>query len=129
MFTASTTGLRDLSSILATSLSAAVTPVRISVTNTITSAASIAICACSRINCRISLSVLGSMPPVSTISNVLPHHSHSAYSLSRVTPGVSSTMERRFPTRRLNSIDLPTFGRPTIATSGFAIFHPPPYPF
>ena len=59
-----------------------------------------------------------SMPPVSTISKVRPAHSHSAYRRSRVTPGVSSTMERRFPHRRLKSRDLPTLGRPTIATRG-----------
>src|SRR5215813_6062351 len=35
---------------------------------------------------------------------------------SRVTPGRSSTRARRLPTRRLNSVDLPTFGRPTMAT-------------
>ena len=35
---------------------------------------------------------------------------------SRVTPGRSSTSARRLPTRRLNSVDLPTFGRPTMAT-------------
>ena len=78
MFTASTTGLRERSSMLATSLSAAVTPVRISVTRTITVAESMAIWACSRMKSSISLSVLGSMPPVSTMSNFLPHHSHSA---------------------------------------------------
>lgn len=38
-----------------------------------------------------------------------------------VTPGVSSTMERRFPINLLNSMDLPTFGRPTMATMGFDI--------
>ncbi len=124
MLTASTMGFFERSSMLATSLSAAVTPVRMSVTRMITSAASIAIWACSRIKSRISLSVLGSMPPVSTISKVLPHHSHSAYSRSRVTPGVSSTMDSRLPTRRLKSIDLPTLGRPTMATRGFAMLLP-----
>jgi len=37
---------------------------------------------------------------------------------SRVVPGTSSTMARRSPMRRLKSVDLPTFGRPTIATTG-----------
>jgi hypothetical protein len=37
---------------------------------------------------------------------------------SRVMPGSSPTMERRSPTSRLKSVDFPTFGRPTIATSG-----------
>jgi hypothetical protein len=35
-------------------------------------------------------------------------------------PGSSPTMERRSPTSRLKSVDFPTFGRPTIATSGNA---------
>ena len=35
---------------------------------------------------------------------------------SRVTPGVGSTSAWRRPTSRLNRVDLPTFGRPTIAT-------------
>src|SRR5690348_15774566 len=37
---------------------------------------------------------------------------------SRVMPGSSPTMERRLLVSRLNSVDLPTFGRPTMATSG-----------
>ncbi len=78
MFTASTTGFLERSSMLATSWSAAVTPVRRSVTKMMTVAASMAIWACSRMKSRISLSVVGSMPPVSTISNFRPHHSHSA---------------------------------------------------
>src|SRR5207237_160943 len=39
---------------------------------------------------------------------------------SRVMPGSSPTIERRAPTMRLKSVDLPTFGRPTIVTSGNA---------
>src|ERR1700690_4338481 len=37
---------------------------------------------------------------------------------SRVIPGSSVTMARRVPVRRLNSVDLPTFGRPTITSDG-----------
>ena len=33
-----------------------------------------------------------------------------------VTPGWSSTSARRLPTRRLNKVDLPTLGRPTMAS-------------
>ena len=62
---------------LATSWSEAVMPVLMSVTNTITVALSMAIWACSRIKARIWLSVLGSMPPVSTSVNFRPHHSLS----------------------------------------------------
>src|SRR5271165_6142056 len=36
-------------------------------------------------------------------------------------PGSSPTMARREPTRRLNSVDLPTLGRPTMAMSGAAV--------
>ena len=65
--------------------------------------------------------LLRARKPVSTMSKVRPRHSHSAYRRSRVTPWVSSTMERRRPTSLLKSMDLPTLGRPTMATSGFAI--------
>ena len=37
------------------------------------------------------------------------------------TPGVSSTIAMRLPVSLLKSIDLPTFGRPTMATIGFDI--------
>src|ERR1700677_580615 len=37
---------------------------------------------------------------------------------SRVMPGSLPTIERRLPVRRLSSVDLPTLGRPTMATSG-----------
>src|SRR5215469_10061711 len=38
---------------------------------------------------------------------------------SRVVPGRSSTMARRWPASLLKSVDLPTLGLPTMATSGF----------
>ena len=125
MFTARTTGFRERWSIPATSWSAAVMPVRMSHTNTMTVAAAMAISACSRMKDRIWSSVPGSMPPVSTRSKVRPRHSAWAYSRSRVTPGVSSTMDRRLPVSLLNSMDLPTLGRPTIATRGLAMDIPP----
>ena len=37
---------------------------------------------------------------------------------SRVMPGSSPTMERRECVSRLNSVDLPTLGRPTMAKMG-----------
>ena len=88
-------------------------------TKTMTVAVEMAISACSRMKARIWSSVPGSMPPVSTISKVRFLHSHWAYSRSRVTPGVSSTMDSRRPHNLLKSMDLPTFGLPTIATRGF----------
>src|SRR6185437_11164578 len=39
---------------------------------------------------------------------------------SRVIPGSSPTIDRRLFVNRLNNVDLPTLGRPTIATSGSA---------
>src|SRR5579859_8177089 len=39
---------------------------------------------------------------------------------SRVIPGSSPTIDRRLFVNRLNSVDLPTLGRPTMATSGSA---------
>src|SRR5579859_967580 len=39
---------------------------------------------------------------------------------SRVIPGSSPTIDRRLCVSRLKSVDLPTLGRPTIATSGSA---------
>ena len=37
---------------------------------------------------------------------------------SRVVPGMSCTMERSSPSSRLKSVDLPTLGRPMMATRG-----------
>ena len=78
LFTASTTGLPERRSILATSWSEAVMPVLMSHTKTITVAVEMAISACSRITARIWSSVPGSMPPVSTMSNTRLRHSQGA---------------------------------------------------
>ena len=56
--------------------------------------------------------------------NDRPFHSMEAYRRSRVTPGVSSTIATRLPIKRLKSVDLPTLGRPTTATSGLDISKP-----
>ena len=58
------------------------------------------------------------MPPVSTMRRGRPRHSASPYKRSRVIPGSSPTIALRDPTRRLNSVDLPTLGRPTMAIAG-----------
>ncbi len=47
-----------------------------------------------------------------------PFHSVSPYRRSRVVRARSSTIAVRWPTIRLNSVLLPTFGRPTMATTG-----------
>src|ERR1019366_1264689 len=57
-------------------------------------------------------------PPVSTSVNSRPAHSASSVLRSRVPPGLSSTIVSRRPTIRLTSVDLPTLGRPTTATTG-----------
>ena len=118
LFTHKTTGLPLFCSMAATSLSDAVTPLLISVTKIMALAVSIASSACAFIFLRIISSVFGSIPPVSTTMNFLPHHSASPKMRSRVTPGVSSTIDSRLPTILLKSVDLPTFGLPTTAITG-----------
>src|SRR4051794_38743670 len=61
------------------------------------------------------------IPPVSVRSKNRPPASTMDDTRSRVTPAVGSTMLIRLPTSQLNNDDLPTFGRPTIATTGNAI--------
>src|SRR5581483_3070921 len=61
-----------------------------------------------------------SQPPVSTTVNERPAQSASNSRRSRVTPGFCSTIASRRPTIRFTSVDFPTFGRPTIATTGIA---------
>src|SRR5262249_31608347 len=58
------------------------------------------------------------MPPVSTISKDLPFQVALPYMRSLVMPGSSVTMDRRCPMIRLNSVDLPTLGLPTMAIRG-----------
>src|SRR5690606_25946740 len=62
----------------------------------------------------------GIHPPVSTTWNGTPSHSASSTLRSRVTPGRFSTIAACSPMMRLNSVDFPTFGRPTMATTGTA---------
>src|SRR5947209_13277117 len=57
------------------------------------------------------------MPPVSIKRIVWPFHSHSSSLRSLVTPGCSWTTASRPPQSRLISVDLPTFGKPTTATT------------
>ncbi len=60
-------------------------------------------------------SVASSSPAVSITVNRSAPSRPAPSRRSRVTPGWSSTSASRLPTRRLNSVDLPTFGRPTMA--------------
>ena len=104
----------------ATSSSSGVTPSRTSTTNRISSATSSAPRICSS-TCgpRSSRSTMP-MPPVSITSTQCsgtpPKRRAGTAMRSRVTPAVGSTIETRLPTMRLSSVDLPTFGRPTMAT-------------
>ena len=61
---------------------------------------------------------LDSQPPVSITMNLRPPHSHSYWTRSRVTPGVSSTIASRLPINRFINVDFPTFGLPKIPTIG-----------
>src|SRR5512143_4255326 len=77
-------------------------------------------------------------PPVSMRRNERPSYSTGSATRSRVIPGWSNVMARRFRAIRLKRVDFPTFGRPTSATvkSGRLIsqvpqhrFAPRPVPF
>src|SRR5258706_10771107 len=60
-------------------------------------------------------------PPVSTSSTNLPSIYSGAEIRSRVTPGISCTIEIRRPTSAFSKLLLPTFGLPTIATVGIVL--------
>src|SRR3954447_16437349 len=117
LFAASTTGLPAFRSTRTTASSASVMPTVASTTNSTASAALMAISACAATRAAIP-TASGSQPPVSTTVNSRPAQLASYDTRSRVTPGVSSTTASRRPMMRLTSVDLPTFGRPTIASTG-----------
>ena len=117
LFTARITGVLDRRRVLATVASPAVMPTVPSQTNTMRSAVPIAISACWAMD-RCSPLASCSQPPVSWTMNDRPFHSASYDTRSRVTPGTSSTTASRRPMILLTSVDLPTLGRPTIATVG-----------
>ena len=100
----------------AISSSSGVRPSCESTTNTTVSAVSIANFACKLVARAITFSppeAEANMPPVSI--SATPSERGSA-TMSRVTPGLSCTIETRRPRMRLKSRLLPTFGRPTRAT-------------
>ena len=100
----------------ATSSSRSVRPFLMSTKNSTRSASSVATMTCLRISSSKISSLLTTQPPVSTTENSRPFHSHLPYWRSRVVPASSLTMARRLLVSLLNKVDLPTFGRPTIAT-------------
>ena len=57
-------------------------------------------------------------PAVSTSVYCLPARRNGTSIGSRVVPGVPNAITRSSPTSALTSVDLPTFGLPTIATRG-----------
>ncbi len=56
------------------------------------------------------------MPAVSTSLTGMPAMATVSLTKSRVVPGVAVTMARSRSTSRLNKLDLPTLGRPTMAS-------------
>ena len=104
-----------LRSISARTSSAGVTPTRASIRNRQMSAMSTARSVSLRIRPGRLSSVASSRPAVSmTVKRRSPKRAAPSRR-SRVTPGWSSTSASRLPTNRLNRVDLPTLGRPTMA--------------
>src|SRR5918993_303893 len=124
LFATSRTGLPDRRATSATWASSSVTPTMASTTSRTTSASASAFSDC--LLTLASRSVPPTVhPPVSTRRKDRPSQSASTSLRSRVTPGFSSTMAARRPTTRLRRVDLPTLGRPTMATTGRLIGSPP----
>src|SRR3954468_18804511 len=121
LLAASRTGTSARRSFAASSVSPGRTPVRTSTTSTATSDSASACRACDWTARARSSSSSMSTPPVSTSTKRRPFHSVSISLRSRVTPDCSCTTASRVPVRRLTRVDLPTFGKPTMATLGRAI--------
>ena len=117
LFATSTTGASRLRSRWAARASSSVTPTVASTTKRTTSAQRKASSAWWD-TFRSSSEPFASQPPVSTARKSRPRQLASTSLRSRVTPGRSSTIATRLPTILFNRVDLPTFGRPTIATRG-----------
>src|SRR6516165_11417300 len=81
------------------------------------SASSTARCVCARI-CASTPRGFSMSPPVSMTTYGTGPSLPKPYWRSRVSPGTSATMASRVPVSTLNSVDLPTFGRPTSAMTG-----------
>ncbi len=98
--------------------SAAVTPSVASSTSRATSAAS----RCRRAITTLIFSAirwvlpLRRMPAVSTNRSWLPSNSTTSSTASRVVPAMGETMARSVPVSAFSSVDLPTLGRPMMAT-------------
>jgi len=115
LFATSTIGLPDLRATSAKAWSAGIAPERASIMKKMASAWSIAASVCARIRPERLSGADSSNPAVSITVNAMSPSLASPSRRSRVTPGRSSTNATRRPTRRLNKVDLPTLGRPTMA--------------
>ena len=94
------------------------TPARASIRNRTTSEASTARSVKRRMRASSTSPPAVSQPAVSRSVKARSPSCAGASRISRVTPGWSSTSAWRRPTSRLNIVDLPTLGRPTMATLG-----------
>src|SRR5689334_725921 len=112
------TGVVSVRSQRPISSSRGVRPSRASTSNKAASASRTAASVCARILPGKVCDSSFSNPAVSMTRKFRPSRFASPSRRSRVTPGWSSTSARRLPTSRLKSVDLPTLGRPTIATVG-----------
>ena len=121
LLAATRVGLPDRRRRCAMSRSTGTRPLRTSSRRMISCASAMAARVCASMAAREpSSSPPGSSPAVSTTVNSWPRHSATPYRRSRVSPARSSTIAFRQPIMRLNSVDLPTFGRPTMATIALA---------
>ncbi len=118
LLAATTTGISADRRIEITPASSSVILVVASTTRTTASAPDTAASACSFMDSLIPPPGLISQPPVSTRMNSRPIQSASNSRRSLVTPESSSTTAALFPSIRFTRVDLPTFGRPTTATTG-----------
>src|ERR1700722_20135563 len=112
----SNTGLFSRRSHCAKCRSAGVRPARASTTNSTRSAVRTELAAPWRMRPARVSGAASSNPAVSIRRAFRPRNMASASLLSRVTPGVSATKAARLPASRLNSVDLPTLGRPAMTT-------------
>src|SRR3954470_12404610 len=111
----SSTGLLALRAKSAKARSLGVRPMRASITKNSASACAIAASVCSCMRAVSEPLAPSSRPAVSMIVKSRSPSLASPSRRSRVTPGRSSTSASFCPTRRLNSVDLPTLGRPIMA--------------
>src|SRR3974390_3419126 len=111
----STVGLPDLRTSSAKARSACTGSARASIMKKIASACAMAVSVCARMRPARLSRAESSKPAVSITVNSRSPSLPSPSRRSRVTPGRLSTRATPRPTSRLNSVDLPTLGRPMMA--------------